>query len=175
MRFPRLKWRLKVPSVLDDDKWTDMFQALLKYGRDKRGTYNVRKTFKVVERLERVEEDDQGGSGGGGGGRGGGEGGGEGGGNRSNGGNGTFEEVGENGGMGCDELCGEGEVLHIGLWLQVQRESRERLTLHPDKEAILQVPIAMAIIFFLPFCDGECIAPPLRCRCCHRLAATDLT
>ena len=35
----------------DDTKWSDMLQALIRHGKDKNGTYNVRKTFKVIDNI----------------------------------------------------------------------------------------------------------------------------
>ena len=32
----------------DDVKWSEMYNALLKYGKNKDGNYNVRKTFKIT-------------------------------------------------------------------------------------------------------------------------------
>ena len=67
-----------------------MLEALLKYGRDKNGTYNVKKTFKIIE----------------------------------------------NG-------IPEGVVLNIGVWLNTQRENREKGNLRSDRESLLQVKYFM--------------------------------
>ena len=44
----RFKWRLWGTNVQDDVKWSEMYNALLKYGKNKDGNYNARKTFKIT-------------------------------------------------------------------------------------------------------------------------------